>query len=43
MKKTYSIRPNSPADYIRRALPVVGVIAVLILLGMVNTWELGLF
>lgn len=42
MKKTYRIRPNSPADYIMRALPFIGLLALLILTGILNSWELGL-
>lgn len=43
MKKSYRIRPNSPADYITRALPFVGIVALIIAAGLMNTWELGLF
>ena len=42
MRKHYRIRKGSPADHIINALPYVGLIAMFILTGIMNSWELGL-
>ena len=42
VKKHYRIREGSPADMIIRALPFIGLIAVVIAAGLMNSWELGL-
>lgn len=42
IKKHYVIREGSPADMIIKALPFVGLIAIFILTGIMNSWELGL-
>lgn len=42
-KKTYKIRPNSPAEIlINEVLPILGILGFLALVGLMNSWELGL-
>ena len=44
--KKYRIRPDSPADKIAKALPsilvVTALVAVCLMAGLMNSWELGL-
>lgn len=42
IKKHYVIREGSPVDMIIRALPFIGIIALIIGTGLMNSWELGL-
>lgn len=42
MKKHYRIREGSPMDKIINVLPFAGLIALFILTGLMNSWELGL-
>ena len=42
-KKIYKIRPNGPADvFITYGLPVLALLAILVVAGLMNSWELGL-
>lgn len=41
-KKHYRIREGSPLDYMKKALPYIAIMALLIAMGIMNSWELGL-
>jgi len=42
-RKTYSIRPNSPADFlINTALPIAIACTIIAAIGIMTSWDMGL-